>query len=34
MAAQMVGMMSTYPTGNKLKIEKKLDKPVIQTVMI
>lgn len=34
MAAQMIGVMSTYPTGTKLKMEKKLDKPVVQTVMM
>ena len=35
MAAQMIGVMSTYPTDRtKLKMEKKLDKPVVQTVMV
>jgi len=35
MATQMYGVMSTYPTDRtKLKMEKKLDKPVVQTVMM
>jgi len=35
MAAQMIGVMSTYPTDrSKLKMEKKLDKPVVQTVVM
>jgi len=35
MATQMYGGLSTYPTDRtKLKMEKKLDKPVVQTVMM
>ena len=35
MAAQMIGVMSTYPTDrSKLKMEKKMDKPVVQTIVV
>jgi len=35
MAAQMIGVMSTYPTDrSKLKMEKKMDKPVVRAVVM
>lgn len=35
MAAQMIGVMSTYPTDrSKLKMEKKMDKPVLRAVVM